>query len=200
MRQICIQALKFQSTRPAWGATRLGRAYGLLHGVSIHAPRVGRDPSPATPSTRSPVSIHAPRVGRDAAASRIDAAVSFQSTRPAWGATVRSGWLHNHVFQSTRPAWGATVRVRRSARSSLRVSIHAPRVGRDVAEHVTAVYVDCFNPRAPRGARPISDAATPRRIVSIHAPRVGRDAYSSRLKGCSFNPRARVGRDLERAD
>ncbi len=34
------------------------------------------------------------------------------------------------------------------------VSIHAPRVGRDCAAREWTYYVDGFNPRAPRGARP----------------------------------------------
>ena len=34
---------EFQSTRPVWGATRSRMATSKVHGVSIHAPRVGRD-------------------------------------------------------------------------------------------------------------------------------------------------------------
>ena len=35
--------LKFQSTRPAWGATLQSHRTGLDRIISIHAPRVGRD-------------------------------------------------------------------------------------------------------------------------------------------------------------
>ena len=80
---------QFQSTRPVWGATicRIclsrvpsnfnprapcgarpsvndGKAY--LQNISIHAPRVGRDPAPdLTDEVFDGISIHAPRVGRD---------------------------------------------------------------------------------------------------------------------------------------
>ena len=101
----------FQSTRPAWGATAPSRSSSVRASVSIHAPRVGRDP--AGPSCGSDVR-------------------TFQSTRPAWGATrgdaAPTTW---HVFQSTRPAWGATRRGSRFRIAAVRVSIHAPRVGRD---------------------------------------------------------------------
>ena len=61
----------------------------------------------------------------------------------------------NLKFQSTRPARGATV-VRHGLAIGLGISIHAPREGRDEDhEGTNAQHVD-FNPRAPRGARPMS--------------------------------------------
>ena len=59
---------------------------------------------------------------------------------------------HDFIFQSTRPARGATgnkpyTRIRR------RISIHAPREGRDTPMLLPALQVFYFNPRAPRGAR-----------------------------------------------
>ena len=55
------------------------------------------------------VSIHAPRAGRDIAASRTWQQRSFQSTRPARGATMQLEWCRIVIaFQSTRPARGAT--------------------------------------------------------------------------------------------
>ena len=64
---------------------------------------------------------------------QIIAAASFQSTRPARGATMTpspqaAAWS---TFQSTRPARGATVRIEEKA-AVLVISIHAPREGRDV--------------------------------------------------------------------
>ena len=80
--------LRFQSTRPVWGATVL-RAYGCRHAdhfnprapcgarptpprgrcrsssISIHAPRVGRDRADGHHAQHESISIHAPRVGRD---------------------------------------------------------------------------------------------------------------------------------------
>jgi len=101
-------------------------------------------------------------------------------------------------FQSTRPARGATG-TDYERPQGLRVSIHAPRAGRDWAlrEALTRFWRfqstrpargatptwssrssahTGFNPRAPRGARrePVDlDACD--RLVSIHAPRAGRD-------------------------
>ncbi len=147
--------LKFQSTRPAWGATSNRPHTGCVKNVSIHAPRVGRDAIVARSLAEHPV---------------------FQSTRPAWGATAQA-FAGNDLpeFQSTRPAWGATIervlkmgvsfsfnpRAPRGARRTTQarknlvgyVSIHAPRVGRDVSQAASCRGGCGFNPRAPRGAR-----------------------------------------------
>ena len=102
---------------------------------------------------------------------------TFQSTRPARGATGKLLELHaltdvsihapragrdqqkTHwitfikLFQSTRPARGATIGGENSAEASV-VSIHAPRAGRDQGPGDGPVHL---------------------RNVSIHAPRAGRD-------------------------
>src|SRR5690606_8603027 len=103
------------------------------------------------------------------------------------------------VFQSTRPGWGATGNAAGEAIFG-KVSIHAPRVGRDRAVPQLHRCHQGFNPRAPGGARPSArvlvcsgwlfqstrpgwgatvavPAERSRRPVSIHAPRVGRDGY-----------------------
>ena len=102
---------RFQSTRPVWGATTTYNGAAYAAGISIHAPRVGRDSSVVFFGSNFAI---------------------FQSTRPVWGATTRwrrsraSGpdfnprapcgarptvcgphWIA-HAFQSTRPVWGAT--------------------------------------------------------------------------------------------
>ena len=103
---------------------------------------------------------------------------TFQSTRPVWGATLVSS-LHNtrRTFQSTRPVWGATSLVS-PLHIDKEVSIHAPRVGRDLGYQSFYSFsafqstrpmrgatdyaftrwtqTRCFNPRAPCGARPSS--------------------------------------------
>ena len=77
----------------------------------------------------------------------------FQSTPPAWGATI----VHNcdepaSWFQSTPPAWGATGLP--PAGSVIRkVSIHAPRVGGDAQTGAAPLPRPGFNPRPPRGGR-----------------------------------------------
>jgi len=101
----------FQSTRPARGAT--SKAFSAKHaaGVSIHAPRAGRDHDTIPKFAMLAVSIHAPRAGRD-----------DPRPRPL---------RHPPGFQSTRPARGATLVPAVSAGIVILVSIHAPRAGRD---------------------------------------------------------------------
>ena len=55
-------------------------------------------------------------------------------------------------FQSTRPSRGATAG-RGHRQFHLRISIHAPLAGRDLASCRTLLRCIYFNPRAPRGAR-----------------------------------------------
>ena len=79
---------KFQSTRPAWGAT--GNSYNNYANsyVSIHAPRVGRDSSTlALNPPRARFNPRAPRGARRPRSPSPSMKSTFQSTRPAWGAT-----------------------------------------------------------------------------------------------------------------
>ena len=83
----------------------------------------------------------------------------------------------SNVFQSTHPVWGAT-EIYVMVFQALKISIHAPRVGRDhqpcCQRHGVSWH---FNPRAPCGARPGRRALSwHRQGISIHAPRVGRDS------------------------
>ena len=120
---------RFQSTRPVWGAT-----------IST---------------------------------GKVSDAQKFQSTRPVWGATGGATKQRgSKEFQSTRPVWGATC-VFCDTQDASRVSIHAPRAGRD------------------RGA----DLFDKLLRVSIHAPRAGRDfgCVVALLPKTSFNPRAPCG-------
>ena len=56
----------FQSTPPAWGATGVLGSQRDGDNVSIHAPRVGGDPTTGVKDViPNRVSIHAPRVGGD---------------------------------------------------------------------------------------------------------------------------------------
>ena len=100
---------RFQSTLPVWGATRArnARSWGRAL-ISIHAPRVGSDPTRPTAWTstadfnpRSPcgerhllavdrlaprlISIHAPRVGSDKRASRLIAVMDYFNPRSPCG-------------------------------------------------------------------------------------------------------------------
>ena len=146
---------EFQSTRPVWGATHLHGCRHRRPDVSIHAPRVGRDPMrlsirfrmacfnprapcgarlsrmPMLPAVR-PVSIHAPRVGRD------------RDMR---------AWASRSCSFNPRAPCGARHGCAPRAQRALSVSIHAPRVGRDSARFPSLGFLSGFNPRAPCGAR-----------------------------------------------
>ena len=125
----------FQSTHPARGATRSGFL---------------------TPTVDQFQSTH-PARGATFRCLDKKPLFGFQSTHPARGATRRyvctnEGWR----FQSTHPARGATGHIDLAVLALLRISIHAPREGCDVqigrraqddAKH--------FNPRTPRGVRPL---------------------------------------------
>ena len=111
--------------------------------------------------------------------------------RPHWMTFVAAAAL----FQSTRPVWGATVSQGPFFAEDI-VSIHAPRVGRDVQPVTSRIITPSFNPRAPCGARlrnwGTTDDPNP---VSIHAPRVGRDWWYMLYDDAyaRFNPRAPCG-------
>ena len=105
------------------------------------------------------------------------------------------------MFQSTRPVWGAT-RYILEYKSGIEVSIHAPRVGRDMVSTPSVSVVVMFQSTRPmrgatvchvgisfflgfqstrpmRGATILNDGQALVTDVSIHAPHVGRDFISS---------------------
>ena len=122
----------FQSTRPVWGATRVREGSAQHAGVSIHAPRVGRD------------------------LNYIGVSPVLESFNPRAPCGARRTAINNdcieETFQSTRPVWGATNGMHLKT-MNIFVSIHAPRVGRDKGSFVPRTKGVCFNPRAPCGAR-----------------------------------------------
>ena len=77
--------------------------------VSIHAPRAGRDFFVLVFESFFVVSIHAPRAGRDLKRQHLKLPISFQSTRPARGATtaMQSTIVGSNVSIHA-PARGAT--------------------------------------------------------------------------------------------
>ena len=124
--------LRFQSTRPARGATTVWAEKTGRIGISIHAPREGRDNFCLYAWFRRSISIHSPREGRDGRrVQRKHFACAFQSTRPARGATFNVGDIVPFFL----------------------ISIHAPREGRDWHSDSRADRRCYFNPRAPCGAR-----------------------------------------------
>ena len=167
------------------------------------------------------VSIHAPRVGGDPSSRWTSCSTKcFNPRPPRGGRRPRSAKKRpNLLFQSTPPAWGATA-LKAEENSGEIVSIHAPRVGGDDSDHPFRVCDSCFNPRPPRGGRPGGQYSNPlglsfnprpprggRRVlaeqevkvasVSIHAPRVGGDpVYEGIRSGVGVSIHApRVGGD-----
>ncbi len=124
---------RFQSTPPVWGATLDTQANGVLIYISIHAPRVGGD------TTRS----------------HFKGWQKYFNPRPPCGGRLeeRAAFSSIGPFQSTPPVWGATTGPCSMFRGR-GISIHAPRVGGDLA----------LLPLRFQGA-----------TISIHAPRVGGD-------------------------
>ena len=123
------RAIPFQSTRPAWGATRsLPPVVRSLH-ISIHAPAWGATQALLRPPISLIISIHAPAWGATADDLPRADVLAFQSTRPR-GARLtmrvtRSGSL---AFQSTRPRGARPLPVGVCLHARV-ISIHAPAWG-----------------------------------------------------------------------
>ena len=80
----------FQSTRPVWGATDITSEIGTTYEFQSTRPVWGATPPVRILNSSTVVSIHAPRVGRDPVPNGMLLRRStFQSTRPVWGATSR---------------------------------------------------------------------------------------------------------------
>ena len=99
------------------------------------------------------------------------------------------------TFQSTRPARGATSDSLGSVSLTGYISIHAPREGRDLLliRRLCEMHISIHAPREGR-----DEIAVMFRVVvciSIHAPREGRDdrGASKAHGGTHFNPRAPRG-------
>ena len=122
--------------------------------------------------------------------------IEFQSAHPVRGATF-FGFriLPAPLFQSTRPVWGATAS-HLTRRSSRRISIHAPRVGRDSSTRRSRRRASHFNPRAPCGVRPaLIFFQMPTSNFNPRTPCGVRPCAAAcrRRRGPDFNPRTPCG-------
>ena len=117
-------------------------------------------------------------MGSDSNATKQDLLTEqFQSTLPAWGATSYGHLAESMTeFQSTLPAWGATNKEDKRWLLLL-ISIHAPRMGSDLALGHCAIISLQFQPTFPAGGerRRILGHARGDVTISIHAPRGGSD-------------------------
>ena len=147
--------MRFQSTLQVWGATSIPPHRSSRGRVSIHAPRVGSDahtvyysfhdrfnPRPCVWGDVKSwvvgplcvgVSIHALRVGSDGSPGILFPVPSwFQSTLPAWGATLPYA-EHLPIVEVSihAPPCGKRYYLFHLPLTSGQVSIHVPRVGSD---------------------------------------------------------------------
>ena len=152
-----MSSRRFQSTLPVWGATRQSVYDRWRVGISIHAPRVGSDQGDSQRHRGRVISIHAPRVGSDPAKRWLARRLRLISIHaPRVGSDQLLGPAHQqgqdfnprspcgerrsrpisararYAFQSTLPVWGAT-KEREDSKREMQISIHAPRVGSDLA-------------------------------------------------------------------
>jgi len=190
----------FQSTPPAWGATWASEfVWRRVMGFNPRPPRGGRRSTfPALSSRRCCFNPRPPRGGRPWTNTASIVRMAFQSTPPAWGATVELRcvcWPADVSIHAPRVGGDYIFPTLLTAE---KVSIHAPRVGGNSSGTATSPDPHRFNPRPPRGGRRQSTQAITTRIafqstppawgaterkalrpwilgVSIHAPRVGGD-------------------------
>ena len=122
--------------------------------ISIHAPRMGSDE--ASPYIGSSVLYFNPRSphGERPKMSRGEILImTFQSTLPAWGATLYQ-YLRRHLDSISihAPRMGSDRTPHHLLRRD-RISIHAPRMGSDVKLLLFLQVLVNFNPRSPHGER-----------------------------------------------
>ncbi len=103
---------RFQSTLPAWGATKHCLIFEKQQIISIHAPRMGSDLFELkSVGGTVDISIHAPRMGSDTVSfSGWWLLLSISIHAPRMGSDLyrfQDGGYY-YQFQSTLPAWGAT--------------------------------------------------------------------------------------------
>ena len=84
-------------------------------------------------------------------------------------------------FQSTLPAWGETSRPITAAMSA-RISIHSPRMGRDVVAAVPHDAAHRFQSTLPAWGETVRVRGHDQHgDISIHSPRMGRDEMANTL-------------------
>ena len=187
------QEQTFQSTRPVRGGTALYQRRRTSSAISIHPPRAGRDGMQLPLGVeREGISIHPPRAGRDVKEMREhDRANDFNPPAPCGaGLRQRRNWCRplnfnppapcgagqkrclkiamRRVFQSTRPVRGGTTKMN-VKQSTINISIHPPRAGRDHFFHQPLTRQADFNPPAPCGAGPHT-ARNGRRVGYFNPP------------------------------
>ena len=189
----------FQSTHPVWDATQAGRPVRCVHGISIHASRMGCDlktdylpvpmwvfqsTHPVWDATRqshrhsasSHISIHASRMGCDSSVTaQASSSMAFQSTHPVWDATLsRRHDSNSHPYFNPRIPYGM-------------------RPG--VVESMTQTFFIFQSTHPVWDATVFTSVKVTDAPISIHASRMGCDKPTHRniQKIPNFNPRIPYG-------
>ena len=148
--------VRFQSTHPARGATAHKRDHArrILY-FNPRTPRGVRPPTKGIMLGGFFISIHAPREGCDSRCPQPELPkTQFQSTHPARGATrISTHCCVTCTFQSTHPARGATRCSRGCLDTRSNFNPRTPRGVRPLFVSAFDQYDYDFNPRTPRGVR-----------------------------------------------
>ena len=106
-----MSSMLFQSTRPVWGATVTAGIRFTANSISIHAPRVGRDSDCHRPQRlRMHFNPRAPCGARQKIWEYPQAERYFNPRAPCGARPYRRSLsIRGLSFQSTRPVWGATI-------------------------------------------------------------------------------------------
>ena len=146
--------LRFQSTLPVRGATRVLFWRQRNGDISIHAPRAGSDQRAENVDHVRVISIHAPRAGSDRVIIPVDGPGGDFNPRSPCGERPGVYWvIHGNIpFQSTLPVRGATTYqpaliLRTTFQSTL--PVRGATLGNDLDYSLRAY----FNPRSPCGER-----------------------------------------------
>ena len=128
----------------------------LRRGCPYFNPRSPHGERPAHQSEdddKPHISIHAPRMGSDQGEIVRVRVRQYFNPRPRMGSDVNPSTpvVTMGIFQSTPPAWGATVRLYFPL-NVRRISIHAPRMGSDVSCECISARQAYFNPRSRMGS------------------------------------------------
>ena len=147
------------------------RAEKAAQDISIHPPRVGRDklhrlrdagdvyfnpPSPCGEGRRRRVA-HSPDGNFNPPSPCGEGRTSTQKKPPSF------------IFQSTLPVWGGTAGGKHQKRR-WSISIHPPRVGRDLSPRSWAGYPADFNPPSPCGEGPLQGLAPKNQKENFNPP------------------------------
>ena len=167
--------LPFQSTLPVWGATNQLKCDDPYTFISIHAPRVGSD-------------WHCGCL--------LGCCSHFNPRSPCGERLIPIPGLRDIViFQSTLPVWGATDVVWPELRSKV-ISIHAPRVGSDLAQTFNKQLDITFQSTLPVwGATAASRKSQLKRLFQSTLPVWGATTFRPHYHMIlfDFNPRSPCG-------